>query len=134
MSSAQDRNQNIFHDQGFTLIEIAVAVTALGFLIAMTAPMIKKSLDKAESQVVINDLRVFSEAFNRYNMEKNLWPETPTLGNHSLQSLHLCPQHMLPEKKRTSVCYPACWTIRSEHTRLHLNAYTRLCWFLALRA
>lgn len=65
---------------GFTLVEIAVVVACLGIIFAIAAPMIQKSVDSTEGQVVINDLRVFSEAFNRYNMENNTWPETPELG------------------------------------------------------
>ncbi|MFA5265192.1 MAG: type II secretion system protein [Opitutaceae bacterium] len=60
--------------RAFTLVEISVVVLIIGLVASIAVPQIKKSVITARSETVINDMRVFSQAFEHYLQEKGDWP------------------------------------------------------------
>lgn len=60
--------------KGFTLIEISIVVLIIGLVMSIAVPQIRKSIIIARSDALINDLRVFSQAFQQYMHEKGDWP------------------------------------------------------------
>lgn len=58
----------------FTIIEIAVAVLIIGILANLALPVARRAADRARTNAFLNDLRVYSEAFNRYDSENGKWP------------------------------------------------------------
>jgi prepilin-type N-terminal cleavage/methylation domain-containing protein len=66
--------------RGMTLVEIAFVVMIVGILAAMAIPAIKQAQLRTRASVLANDLRVFSEAFNRYCNENARWPSETRTG------------------------------------------------------
>ena len=60
--------------RSFSLVEIAVAVLIVGLLAAICVPRLKNYVVRARSRAVINDLRVFSQAYHHYLQENGDWP------------------------------------------------------------
>jgi prepilin-type N-terminal cleavage/methylation domain-containing protein len=59
---------------GFTLIELSVVVFIISVLAALGVPALKKVNLESRSVAVVNDLRVFSSAFQAYAHERGEWP------------------------------------------------------------
>jgi prepilin-type N-terminal cleavage/methylation domain-containing protein len=66
--------------RGFTLVEIMVAVTILGILIAIAVPTYRHFQRKAEDTTFINNLRIFTQAFETYAMQNGSWPPPANAG------------------------------------------------------
>lgn len=66
----------------FTLIEIGIAAVIIGLLAALAIPSFKRSMMAARSDAVINDLRVFTTAYQHYLQDKGDWPEDSEPGNY----------------------------------------------------
>jgi prepilin-type N-terminal cleavage/methylation domain-containing protein len=64
----------IFRHDGFTLMEISVVVFIVSVLAAVAVPALKKVQLESRSVAVVNDLRVFSTAFQSYAHERGDWP------------------------------------------------------------
>jgi type II secretory pathway pseudopilin PulG len=64
----------------FTLVEISVVVTLLGLLIAMALPAYRHVTIRSKAAAVLNDIRVFSTAFQTYSTQHGSWPATGTPG------------------------------------------------------
>lgn len=62
--------------RAFTLVELSVVVFIIGLIAVIAVPQIKKSIMAARSEATINDLRVFTQAFQHYLQEKGDWPAT----------------------------------------------------------
>lgn len=59
--------------RAFTLVEIGVVVFIVGLVAALAVPQIKKMILAARSEATINDLRVFTQAFEHHLQEKGDW-------------------------------------------------------------
>lgn len=62
--------------RGFTLVEIMVVVTLIGFLAMLSVPVFKRIKLRALSASFTSDTRLFSEAFQRYAQENGAFPAT----------------------------------------------------------
>lgn len=71
---AQSGSARFFADRGFTLAEIAVVTLIISILAALAVPYFKQSIISARSDTLINDLRVFTQAFQAHLQEKGDWP------------------------------------------------------------
>ncbi|MBI2518760.1 MAG: type II secretion system protein [Opitutae bacterium] len=60
--------------RGFTLVEIMVVVVIIGLLAALAIPAFQRIQRASRSTRVINDFRVFVQAFETYNMQHGTWP------------------------------------------------------------
>lgn len=82
-STASLGKRSAFLDsKAFTLVEVAVVAVIIGLLAALAIPGFKRSVMAAKSDAVINDLRVFSGAFQHYMQEKGDWPEDSPAGEY----------------------------------------------------
>jgi len=64
----------------FTLVEISVVVTLLGLMIAMALPAYRHVTLRSKAAAVLNDIRVFSTAFQTYSTQHGAWPATGSPG------------------------------------------------------
>lgn len=60
--------------KGFTIIEIMIVVAVLGILVTVAVPGYKQAKQSSLNARVMNDLRVFANAFQLYNFEKGAYP------------------------------------------------------------
>lgn len=59
---------------GFTLIEVSIVVAIIGLLAMMSIPAVRKARTRSQITAVVNDLRVFGDAFEQYSMERGRYP------------------------------------------------------------
>ncbi len=64
----------------FTLVEIMVAVTILGLLIALAVPAFSRLRSASQNNRLISDLRTFAQAFDSYSATNGNWPTTTAVG------------------------------------------------------
>jgi prepilin-type N-terminal cleavage/methylation domain-containing protein len=60
--------------RAFTLVEVAVVVVILGLLAALVLPGYRRVSLKSRATAAVNDLRVFSAAFNNVSLQNGTWP------------------------------------------------------------
>jgi general secretion pathway protein G len=60
--------------RAFTLVEIMVVVVIIGLLASMAAAALRKIKRSAQTSRYLNDLRIFSGAFEKYALENGGWP------------------------------------------------------------
>lgn len=65
---------------GFTLVEIMVAVVLIGLLAALAIPAFQRVQRASNNGRLVNDLRVFSQAFEIYNSQNGSWPDGAAAG------------------------------------------------------
>jgi prepilin-type N-terminal cleavage/methylation domain-containing protein len=78
--SASSNGSPVRRGRAFTLVEIMVAVAVVSVLCTMALPAFKRIQIRAKSTVVVNDLRVFSQAFDQYAAETGSWPPDTAAG------------------------------------------------------
>lgn len=60
--------------RGFTLVEIMVAVVIIGLLAAMAVPAFQRVRERSQATRMVNDLRQYADAYQRYALENGAWP------------------------------------------------------------
>jgi prepilin-type N-terminal cleavage/methylation domain-containing protein len=66
--------------RGFTLVEIMIVVVIIGLLAALAIPAIRRSQRASQNTRLINDFRVFTQAFEIFNTNNGSWPDTAAAG------------------------------------------------------
>jgi type IV pilus assembly protein PilA len=66
--------------RGFTLVEIMVVIVIIGLLAALAIPAVRRNQRSSQNTRVINDFRVFTQAFEIYNTANGGWPDTAAAG------------------------------------------------------
>lgn len=67
-------------DQGFTILEIMVAVVIIGILVAIAVPIYLHLQRNSQNSRFISDLRTFSQAYETYAMTYGKWPPSAASG------------------------------------------------------
>lgn len=60
--------------KGFTLVEIMIVVAIIGLLAAIAVPSYRRIRINSLAARTANDLRVYTSAFQRFNLEYGYWP------------------------------------------------------------
>jgi prepilin-type N-terminal cleavage/methylation domain-containing protein len=79
MRSTSPRSRRI-SPRGFTLVEIMVVVVIIGLLAALAIPAFQRAQRASQNARVINDFRVFAQAFEVYNSQNGSWPPNASAG------------------------------------------------------
>ncbi len=66
--------------RAFTLVEIMVVVVIIGLLAALALPAFQRSQRASQTARVVNDFRVFMQAFEMYNTQNGVWPNNVGAG------------------------------------------------------
>ena len=61
--------------QGYTLVEIMVVVVIIGVLAALAVPALQRTQRASRNARMVNDFRVFAQAFEIYNTQTGGWPD-----------------------------------------------------------
>ena len=79
MRSTSQRSRRI-SSRGFTLVEIMVVVVIIGLLAALAIPAFQRAQRASQNARIINDFRVFAQAFEVYNSQNGGWPPNAGAG------------------------------------------------------
>ena len=67
--------------KAFTLVELLMAILIIGIFITMAVPAMHKMMKTTQNNVLINDLRIFSRAFQQYAQENGEYPDDQAKGS-----------------------------------------------------
>jgi prepilin-type N-terminal cleavage/methylation domain-containing protein len=67
-------------NQGFSLLEIMVAVVIIGILVAIAIPIFLHLQRNSQNSRFMSDLRTFSQAYETYAMKYGKWPPSAASG------------------------------------------------------
>ena len=59
---------------GFTLVEIMIVVVIIGILAALAIPTLMRLQRQTQNNRFINDLRIFTQAYETYVTQNGIWP------------------------------------------------------------
>lgn len=76
--SAPWRSRSRSRCAGFSLIELCVVIFIISVMAALAVPTYMRIRTNARSAAVINDLRVFANAFQSYASDRGDWPTATT--------------------------------------------------------
>ncbi|HQY06203.1 MAG TPA: prepilin-type N-terminal cleavage/methylation domain-containing protein [Lacunisphaera sp.] len=79
MSTIPPRSSHV-PTRGFTLVEIMIVVVIIGLLAALAIPAFQRVQRASQNARVINDFRVFAQAFEIYNAQNGAWPANVSAG------------------------------------------------------
>jgi type IV pilus assembly protein PilA len=66
----------VARSHAFTLVEIMVVIVIIGLLAALAIPAMQRTQRASKNARLINDFRVFSQAFEIYNTQNGGWPDS----------------------------------------------------------
>jgi general secretion pathway protein G len=95
MKKSTAKKSPLFHQQGFTLIEIMVVVVIISILAALIVPKIMERPDQARIVKAQSDIRVIETTLKLYKLDNYFYPST----DQGLESLVVRPSDD-PEPKR----------------------------------
>src|SRR5689334_10625110 len=64
----------------FTLVEIMIVVVIIGLLAAIAIPAFQRVQRAAQNNRVVNDFRVFAQAYETYATQNGTWPANASPG------------------------------------------------------
>jgi prepilin-type N-terminal cleavage/methylation domain-containing protein len=74
---------NMHQKLGFTLIELAVVVSVIGILAALSIPAFQRSRDNTRIGALEHDLRLYEQEFDTFELENGYYPSSvSTTGVH----------------------------------------------------
>lgn len=69
-------NGDLMRKNGFTMIELLVAVTILALLVSIAAPRYFGNMDRAKEDVLKEDLYIMRDAIDKFYSDRSRYPET----------------------------------------------------------
>jgi len=72
---------------GFSLIELAIVVTIIGTLAALAIPAFRSSKNSAQLSTLQNDLRVFKQDFENFELENKSFPPSQPVAGRSPEGM-----------------------------------------------
>jgi prepilin-type N-terminal cleavage/methylation domain-containing protein len=82
-----------YRQAGFSLVEIAVVVAVIGILIALAIPAYKRSKDSTKIAAIENDLRIYEQDFETFELEnKHFPPSQPVAGQFPVGMEEILPE------------------------------------------
>lgn len=69
------------NSRGFTLLELAVVMSIISIMAALTAPHLKEEINHQRAKVTIEETQLILDAARSYRIDKGAWPGNSTCSN-----------------------------------------------------